>query len=96
MRRVVASHEHKAGWWRERRDGLGCVWPSLDHAEGARAYVSEHAAMHNALVAHCRLLWAREHKKPIDRAAAEASDVLVVDENDTEDEIVEEDMENFI
>ena len=81
MRRVVVSHERKAEWWRDRRDGLGCVWPSADHAEGARAYVNKHAAMYDALVARCKLVWACERKKPIARAPApapEASDIPIV------------------
>ena len=64
MRRVLASHEHKAEWWRKRQDGLGCVWLSVDHAEGARAYASRQAAMHEELMAHCKLVWSQERKRP--------------------------------
>lgn len=58
MRRVVTSHEYKAEWWREHRDGLGCQWPSVDHAEGAHVYGSEHTAMHESLIARCKAIWA--------------------------------------
>ena len=39
MRRVVASYEYKAEWWRECWDGEGCKWPSMNHTEGACVYV---------------------------------------------------------
>ena len=102
MRRVVTSYEHKAAWWREHRHGLGCIWPSVDHAEGAHAYVSEHAAVYKDLISHCRLVWARECKPVITKVAAtipEASDVLP-DDNDSVDsdssEDVVEDADGFI
>jgi hypothetical protein len=81
MRRVVAFHEHKAVWWRERRGGLGCVWPSMNHAEGGHAYASKHAAMHETLISHCKLVWSRERKPigvPQDVAAVQETSVVVV------------------
>jgi hypothetical protein len=62
MRRVISFYEYKIKWWRERREGLGCIWPSEDHAEGAHAYGSEHAAMHEALITRCKIVWARKNK----------------------------------
>jgi hypothetical protein len=35
---------------------------SEDHAEGAHAYGSEHAAMHEALITRCKIVWARKNK----------------------------------
>jgi hypothetical protein len=103
MRRVIASHDHKAAWWRERRDGLGCAWPSVDHAEGGHAYASEHAALHESLISHCKLVWALE-RKPSRRdvaAVQEASDaplVLddIVDSDDSEDIVEDVEMEGFV
>lgn len=97
MRRVVASYEHKAAWWRERRHSLGCVWPSADHAEGAHAYASEHAAMYEDLIFHCRLVWTQE-RKPVAKVAAtvpKAGDVSPPDDidlvhTDSSEDVVED------
>jgi hypothetical protein len=88
MRRVVASHEHKAAWWRERRNGLGCEWPSVIHAEGGHAYASEHAALHESLISHCRLVWAQQRKvSPQDVSAVQEASVA----SPIQDDIVESD-----
>ena len=104
MRRVIAFHEHKAAWWRERRNGLGCEWPSVDHAEGGHAYASKHAALRESLISHCKLVWAREHK-PIPQedvgAIQETSDAPpvdngVVDSDGSEDVVEDVETEGFV
>jgi hypothetical protein len=90
MRRVVAAHEYKVGWWTQRCDGTGRVWPSIDHEEGARAYASEHAAMHEDLIAHCQLVWGRERKMPT--APIERTDGV---DSDSSEDVVEEDIEDL-
>ena len=104
MRRVVAYHEHRADWWRQRWDGLGCEWPSADHAEGARAYISKHANMHKDLIAQCRLVWGRERNEPVVRVVGTATearasvphdDADLVDSDSSEDVVEDMGMENF-
>ena len=89
MRRVLASHEHKGNWWRECRDGLGCKWPSEDHAEGARAYSSKQAAMYKDLMAQCKLVWTQERPKPpslvVPSTLAQTSDVATDHANSNSD-----------
>lgn len=104
MRRVVAFHEYKVKWWKERCDGLGCIWPSVDHAEGARAYASEHAAMHEDLITQCKLVWDRERKMPatrIEPAAPKAgnatpNDVDLGDSDSSEDVVEDIDIEELV
>ena len=64
MQRFLASHEPKAEWWRKHQDSLGCIWPSMDHAGGAHAYVSRQVAMHKELMAHCKLVSSQKCKGP--------------------------------
>ena len=104
MRRVVAYHEHRADWWRQCQDGLGCEWPSADHAEGACAYVSEHANMHEDLIAQCRRVWGRERNEPVvrvvgttteARASVPHNDADLVDFDSSEDVVEDMGIENF-
>jgi hypothetical protein len=97
MRRVVASHEYKAAWWREHRNGLGCKWPSMIHAEGGHAYASKHAALHESLISHCRLVWAQKRKlSPQDVAAVQEKASIVspihndIVESDASEDVVED------
>ena len=92
MRRVLASHEHKAAWWRDRRQGLGSVWPSMDHAEGGHAYASEHAALHESLLSHCKRLWERK-SNPQETSNAPPVENDVADSDDSEDVIEDVEME---
>ena len=111
LRRVSASHEHRAKWWRERRDGLGCEWPSVGHAEGAHAYASEQVAMYDDLMAQCKQVSGQECKQPVVLATPQTSDVATDDfnadsdngedsskdgsEDSSEDEDVVEDIEDL-
>ena len=36
----------------------------MDHVKGAHTYMSRQVAMHKELMAHCKLLWSQEHKRP--------------------------------
>jgi hypothetical protein len=75
MWRIVASHKHKAEWWREHQDGLGCEWPSGDHAEGVRAYGSKYMAMHKGLLTKCKQIWAQGCEKPVENSVVTTLDV---------------------
>jgi hypothetical protein len=86
MQTVVASHEYKARWWRQRGDGLDGQWPSLDHAEGARAYMSEHTAMHEALIARCRFVWARNCKMHLAQGVTRAATASPEASNESPDD----------
>ena len=55
-------------------------------AAGQRINVSEHVAMHMALIAHCKVVWAREQKELV---AASAPEIMTGDATSDGDNFVE-------
>jgi hypothetical protein len=104
MRRVIAYHEHKAEWWKQRRNGDGCQWPSADHAEGACAYTSEHAAMHKDLIARCVLVWSQDSRNSSTGVVGVVQELRAGDlfngdthlDSDNEDIVEDVDIDNLI
>lgn len=96
----MAFHKHKAEWWRECWDGLGCEWPSGDYVEGACVYVSEYVAMHEGFLANCKQIWAEECEKPLEKPAATTLNVPTDGQDnydsDTKELVEDVEMDNFV